>query len=342
MKYSTRYIMDFTTNTILKLLSEEELYRYYFNSKYELKRAYSSPFRRDERPSFSLFYSPSTVCKIRWRDFATGESGGIFDFIMKKYLCNLYESLVIIDNDFNLGLRNKTGGVFERPTITNLHSIISSSDMVLEYKKNTRIDVRIRAWNFKEDKDYWFNRYSITCDILNKFNVYPLTNVWLNGKMCLTATKSKPIYGYYFGDNRWKIYNPLATSYRWLSNVDSTLIQGFNQLPDKGEYLVITKSLKDVLVLHKLGISAIAPQSETVLIKPDVINSLRSRFNKIILNFDYDLAGVISTKRYVKEYNLPYLFFTRKYGTKDISDYCAKHGLDKTIELINNVKKNIE
>ena len=54
-------------------------------------------------------------------------------------------------------------------------------------------------------------------------------------------------------------------------------------IPKNGEYLCITKSLKDVMTLYSLGIPAIAPMSETCFLTDSQYNKVIRRFNKVIL-----------------------------------------------------------
>ena len=44
------------------------------------------------------------------------------------------------------------------------------------------------------------------------------------------------------------------------------MLQGAHQLPAEGELLVVTKSMKDVMCLYSLGITAIAPNSENLFL----------------------------------------------------------------------------
>lgn len=60
-------------------------------------------------------------------------------------------------------------------------------------------------------------------------------------------------------------------------------IQGAHMMPKQGEYLTITKSLKDVCCLYSLGIPAIAPMSETCFLTDSQYKKIIKRFDKVIL-----------------------------------------------------------
>ena len=48
-------------------------------------------------------------------------------------------------------------------------------------------------------------------------------------------------------NSKFKIYRPLNSKYtKWRTNLEITDIQGYAQLPDTNDLLIITKSLKDI------------------------------------------------------------------------------------------------
>ncbi|MEG0773577.1 toprim domain-containing protein [Clostridium sp.] len=63
-------------------------------------------------------------------------------------------------------------------------------------------------------------------------------------------------------------------------------------LPKTGEYLILTKSLKDVMTLYKFGIPAIAPISENCFLSEHQYNRLKERFKHIFLFYDNDRPGL--------------------------------------------------
>lgn len=69
-----------------------------------------------------------------------------------------------------------------------------------------------------------------------------------------------------------------------------------------GEFLVITKSLKDVMCLYSCGITAIAPISENCFLNESQYERLRKKFKKIIIFFDNDLAGISNMNKFRKEF----------------------------------------
>lgn len=82
------------------------------------------------------------------------------------------------------------------------------------------------------------------------------------------------------------------------------MIQGIHMLPKTGEYLVLTKSMKDVMVLYELGIPAIAPCSETTFISDSQYRKLKDRFDNLILFYDNDQTGISYMQKIRKKYDV--------------------------------------
>lgn len=119
-------------------------------------------------------------------------------------------------------------------------------------------------------------------------------------------------------------------------------MQGAHVIPKQGEYIVVTKSMKDVMVLHEFGVPAIAPISENCYLTDAQHAKLIKRFNKVIVFYDNDNAGIVNMQKFRKQHPELYTcWIPRKYESKDISDYYAKYGKEKTQELINYAEEKI-
>ncbi|MBQ0113513.1 MAG: toprim domain-containing protein [Bacteroidales bacterium] len=114
-------------------------------------------------------------------------------------------------------------------------------------------------------------------------------------------------------------------------------------LPKTGEYLVITKSLKDVMTLYQFGISAVAPISENTFISDTQMASLTNRFKTIVMFYDNDRPGLRAMINNRKKFpNLIPLWIPWKYKAKDISDFYAKYKKDKLLSLIEKAKSYVK
>ena len=95
--------------------------------------------------------------------------------------------------------------------------------------------------------------------------------------------------------------------------------------------------MKDIMCLYSMGITAIAPNSETQFISDTVLTDLKNRFEHIVVLFDNDLTGIsFMTKQKRLHPELIYTWIPRKYGAKDISDYYKEYGKKETLNLIKN------
>lgn len=93
------------------------------------------------------------------------------------------------------------------------------------------------------------------------------------------------------------------------------------------------------MTLYEYGITAIAPNSETIFISKAQYNKLKSLYKHIFVLYDNDLAGIEGMKRIKKLFpDTQLMFIPLKYKAKDISDFRKKYGDKKTFELINTAK----
>jgi hypothetical protein len=302
-------------------LSQVDIMSYYigYDVRERAGKATHSPFHRDKHPSFVIYVNAGN--RIYWIDNAKGISGTAYDFVAKMYNCSFYQALIRINDDFDLGLYYpKEQGV---PSKTRT---VSKETAPLKFRHRSNIGVKRRAWS-NEDRSFW-GQLGINSKILEEYQIFALSHVFLNGKLIASYRKGNPIYGYRFekdGEESWKIYWPYEErSRKWLSSTDNSVLQGWTQLPRQGKLLIVTKSLKDVVTFRRLGYNAIAPQGETQIIKKAVATELDIRFDRIIVINDFDRAGVGSANKMRKLYGWECAFLqdfkSRNNGLKDISD----------------------
>lgn len=315
--------MDFSfqpeiTKELLLEYNNEETYMSHYLGLPVKKGLYRSPLREDHKPTCSFYKGK----RLYFKDFATGECLTFENVVMKKYGCNYHEALKIIAKDFGI-IKG------EIPKTIPIQPIFKK-------KKNTII--QIQAKSFTKEELAWWKQFGISKETLTKYRVYSCKTVFLNGNIEYSYNPKCPCYGYYFGnDDRelWKIYYPFRKTFRFIGNISTTTIQGYKQLPKKSKLLVITKSMKDVMLLYSLGIAACAPQSETQFISNNILEEFKQRFKYIVLLFDNDETGIAFTNKIKHKYSwIVPMIIPRKYKAKDISDFYKIYGHDKTIALI--------
>ena len=116
------------------------------------------------------------------------------------------------------------------------------------------------------------------------------------------------------------------------------ILECWEQLTEKGEVLILTKSRKDVMALYECGFNAVACKSESSLVSNNAISLLKKRFNHIIIFYDNDEAGQTYSKKLSKKYSLNSIELPQDTaGTlpKDPSDFIQVYGQKHLKTFIN-------
>lgn len=323
-----------TKDLLLSKFSEETIFCYYLGINSISKKLIRNTTRDDKNPTCGFYRNSSGSLILH--DFATGEYFNCFSYVMKLHHCDFHAALEIIASDFGL--------------LTKKNKQIPIIRHVPTFKEENKINyIQIEMGKFNDQDLKWWGSFGISEKTLNKFRVFPCKSVFLNGNLVSQRAQHNLIYGYYFGKKdgieQWRIYFPKRKEMRFMGNVSKKTIQGYRQLPKDGKLLVITKSMKDVMLLHEFGIPAIAPNSETQFISDKMLEELHSRFKHIVLLYDTDLTGVTFTNKIRKAHPelIPFLI-PRKYLCKDLSDFYKMYGKLETKLLIksgiNYIKNN--
>lgn len=327
MNFSLKKPQKLDKNLILSTLSEEQIFGFYIGSEVKNKKLFRSKLRNDKNPTCSMYRNKSGV--LIYKDFATGQYLNCFGYVMELFQCDYRTALNIIANDFNI-IKNHS-------LDKNRGKVVIPKDFRIEEKEFSKIQVEIKEFSELELK--WWAKYGITKDILNKYNVYSCKHVFLNESVVAKSQQHCPIFGYYGkkyqGEELWRIYFPKRKEGRFMGNWPTKKIQGFDYIPKSGNLLVITKSMKDVMCLYSLGISAIAPNSETQFISESILSDLIKRFKHIVVLFDNDETGISFMNKQKRLHpELIYTWIPRDSGAKDISDFYKIYGKKRTQELI--------
>jgi hypothetical protein len=278
-----------------------------------------SVFSAEKTPSFCIY--SDKMGKYRFKDFSTGKSGDTIDFVLHYY---------------NLESR----GIAVRKIMDDYSDYVSRNDITpREYKPESRYEVsdyEIRHWN-NLDQDFWLS-YKIGSKVLDKHNVQPLKYFILSksdqdGAIKELRFENNYTYGYFKNDGTlYKIYQPKNKVSKFIKVSD--YIQGSEQITFESKYLIITKSLKDIMSFKTLGIGnveTIAPDSENSMIAENIMKKYIQKYAKIILIFDNDEPGIEAAKTYKKRYGFDYIVLPCE---KDISDTVKARGLEETRNIV--------
>ena len=325
-----------TKELLLENKSEEEFFNMYLNLPIIKGKSYRNPLRSSDKKagSCSFFRSRSG---LYFRDFAINKNYSFIDVVMEKFNLNYQEALDLIATDIGL-IRSDQPKIVEFKKFDNC-----------KIDKNTKSKIQVTIQPFKKNELDWWESFGINQHILDRYRVYSLKAVFLNGRLLCLSSDKNPAYGYFFGRKDgfeiWKVYFPLRQGkYRFLSNCDSSIIQGLKLLDLNNDYLFITKSLKDVMLGYSLGISMIAPNSETFTFDDDFFDVLKFKFKRIYLLFDNDYSGVLNANKWKKKHPvITVIFIKREYG-KDLTDAYKENGKLKHeifAELKNIIKNKV-
>lgn len=303
---------------LLKLTTEYDIYSFYIGEQFKIGRVMRSPIRDESHPSFGIFKS-SIRGNLMWKDQATGKTGNVVMFVSEKFNISYEDAIQKIVSD---NIKPTTEGI-----------------SISESYKNVKTTISIQKKNFTETDDNYWEQYLITRDILKKFDVFPILSYWINDTPSnLFYSKEQPLYAYQVFD-KFQIYCPLGIKKnKFRTNTTIYDVHGLEQLPQYGRLLIITKSKKDVMVLDRLGFNAIAPCGENTPIPDIIIQDLKQRFNRIIILYDNDKAGLEGASKLATTHSLEFVHIPIKYYTmfkiKDISDYIKQFKVTKTRELL--------
>lgn len=331
-----------TSKAILECVNEIDIFAYYLGGVVPTKPI-SSPFREDVTPSFSLFHSKEYQT-ILFKDFATGEVGNCFVFVMRLFnLRTKVEAINKVANDFNLTQ-------FEIPN--SIHSlpknyVYTKTNKTLD-RGRLRISVTTRNWS-RKDKDYWSNKYGLTKEQLEYCNVYPISHFFINGY----CTKTND-HAYAFVEEKdniqtFKIYRPYDVENKWINNNDYSTWELWTQLPNNGETLIITSSRKDAMVIKSLFstnvITSCSLQSEGVNPKESVVQEVRDRFKNVYIMYDNDFnsdknRGRIAGAKLASQTGFTQIEIPDEAQVKDPSDYIEKFGKEQLKQLIEQLTIN--
>lgn len=302
-------------NVILEEIDEYEIYNFYMGFYPELRTGYSSPLRRgDESPSFSLFTNRYPPCEYRWKDSGKGIHGDVFKLVQLMF-----------------GLKSREEACKKiRQDIKKEDYGITSGKIVLKDRpvdKGSMV-IKVVSKSFSEAGLEFWNKYHISTSTLRYFNTTEVDMFTFDGEYFI---RPKDLCFAYRELDRYQLYQPYSKEYKFRNNLTDRMIFGFHQLKYESDTLIITKSRKDVMMLHELGYEAVAPRSENTVMPSEYFTYFSKRYKKIVVLFDNDM------KHKGDDYPYPKVYVPISTGCKDISDFSKKYGLETSKKLIESI-----
>jgi hypothetical protein len=224
---------------------------------------------------------------------------------------------------FNIDIQDAVEKVYKEMTINgNKYKFTGKKiDHIIKKYRHTSKVIKVKRREFREkDLEYW-NQFGWTLTMLEEARIFPISKFWINDRMFVAD-----LYAYSFdyykheGIFRRKIYFPMKKTDRFISNIDTTVVQGWHMLPKTGgDLLIITKAYKDIGTFKSIGIYACATNNETSFFPEKVVEKIKSRWKKVIIWWDNDNEGKKSAEKYSKKYKLQFVHTDEK-DRKDPSD----------------------
>ena len=268
---------------------------------------YKSPFRTDSQPSCSFWISKSG--NLVFHDFGISKKYGIVEFVRAKFNLSSIDAQIRLHKDSPLF--NVSAQLSDRP-------------------QKEELKISFTPGNLEETSWYW-SRFRIPIQIVKEYCFFAKT-LYRNEAYYSRSTTPNPIFIYKFPSGNVKVYRPLSPdkTKKWWGNTDSSDVGGMYQLPQKGNLLIITSSIKDVMVLRQHEFNAVCFMSESVkyeTVRP-IIAGLKKRFKHVLLFFDNDAAGLSNALTFSNKSGIG--AFWIKKTPKDISDFQKKYGINST------------
>lgn len=334
-------IYPLTIDNIYYKTNDYTIFKYYCPNFIKLNKLFKSPLRKDDKNPSSIIGNYNG--KLWFRDFGLNESFDAIEFVSLLYNLSYIDTLKKINKDLNLNLESND-------------LITKSKPIKLDF--NTKLDVnlrtiiKIKSKEFTDEALLYWDNYGWTNNMLNEANIKQLDFFWIikqndyfNKKNIIdTRNKLAFSYDYYWHENifRRKIYLPHENT-RFYSNVDDTIIQGWDLLPKQGDnILFITSSYKDIGPFWRLNnniCNSCAPNNEATFIPEEIFwRKIKPRFKRIIIWYDNDTTGIINALKWAEKYQIEAIW--NPIGApKDPSDFVAAHGLREFNYLKNNLLK---
>lgn len=314
------------------------IFRRYFRS-FEIGRLYKSPLRKEDNASFNIFEGRKGV--LMYKDFG-GSKGNAIDFVMVSKCLNFYSAIVQIVQDLNL--RYSVRGL-------QVDTIKKEEEFIVKKVEKKYKLLPILFDKFTDtDYNYWIVEHKLKdLEIVKKHNVRSAQELSIGGIPIWGATRDNPIYIYFEKyEEEWyrKAYRPYGEiGEKWRCDYPdiANMVHGVDLLRGNRNDLIITKSVKDVIVLESLGFEAICVQSEDLPFPQGLLTMLKKWYEYIYVLFDNDFgkkenAGRKLSNKFAKNYNIKQIIIPREYCYTDVSELIKTFDKDTIKFLIEQWK----
>ena len=296
---------------IFQNFDEISIAEIFIKDRIKLNKAILSPFRDEKRASFS-FYKHKMNGRLWWKDHSLGIHGNVVDLVKIMYGVDYKEALKII-----------------------------SENLYIPYKKRETIENIEKEYTVKKIKfgDFeYYKLYNIEKEFLDLYGIKEVFSIYNKNRGYYSYIKEGQIcYGYQLSD-KWKFNIPNSDN-RFFGNMTKDLILGIEHIDFNNKILIITKSIKDVILLKQIGFNSIAFQSELIIPNSDYLESIINHYQKVYILFDNDSTGINASNIFANEYGVIPLTIPLKSKCKDITDISKMYGIEICKQLMKKLLK---
>ena len=308
---------------ILSKFSQEEIFQKYLGFYPKLNIRYTNPLRENKTPNSEFKWYNGYLQFYDWGD--SGKSLDCFTLVQKLYNCSFYEALQHIQIDF---------GNSSQQTVRNASTIQRNSNYAhVEAHVNKLQTIRIRKKEFTEKELEFWNcngNFNFNTKKLESMQIYSTEYVWYNNNQW----KSKEgVFAYQLKQGIFQIYSPFSEDrkYRFRSTNLKDVIAG-SQWLEKSEYVVLSKSYKDMTMLRSLNLNACALLNEGIIPTQEQIDFI-AQYGRIVVLFDSDEKGINVSRKICELYGCTYLQLPEG-NFKDAYEFVYEEGRNKVEEWL--------
>lgn len=327
-----------------------------------------NPLREDYSPSLGFMYKDKDG-KLIAKDWGDDNySGDIFDILGLLSELNSNNSIDFI-RIANIIIEGNVLNKYAKATAINKLKL-----------RDFKI-IRFKAVDYNNIAKHYWNRVGVTLEHLTFRSIYFCRHIWINNMITAWYNNynlTQLVFAYYLGKNNdnkdeVKIYIPFGKDLKFRSNT-SKIFEAIHELyPAK--VLIITKSRKDKVtieanlidndgytIINKLlynkyiidndsdkklldiNYCITSFNSEAYRIKPELAEYIKTNYDIVIVNCDYDKQGILNSffHNLLYDFNSVFLgntiFNIDDISNKDMLRYFAKiHSINPNITLFDRL-----
>lgn len=337
MKKSFGYISDniqskgfIDQNEILRYVSEEEVFSLVFGFEPEEYQYVTSPLREDNDAGCWFEYMDG---RLFFRDFA--------------YSNRPLDCFHVVKDYFNISSFPSTLEFVKQKLIDGKNRKEIETARVQE-KEKFYMEIVTRQFLLKDAlfwKQFGISRQNLVDDAVFAVNRAFLYNT-KHGDMVKNFHKRLCYAFTEFPESRKKLYLPQNDDTRFINGCLKDDVGSIKHLVPFGRLLFIKKSYKDCRIIRNLGYNSVWFQNEGMIPSDDILYNLVKRFDRVIVFYDNDNAGITASQDLSNKINCYFpkkakpLWLPEQLNKKNITDPGEFYKSKGEVELRKFLKAN--